>query len=345
LGIPFKDLLLTKEISVDYLKNKTLAVDTNNLLYQFLTTIRSRDGTVLTDSHGNTTSHLVGLFSRVTNFMQKDIKFIFVFDGVYPELKKKEQERRRKIKTDAQDSYELAAEKGDFEAMKKYASRTSYLTVEMRDEAKQLVQALGFPVVDALSEGEAQAAQLVKDGKAFAAVSQDYDTLLYQVPYLVRNLSVAGKRKKANALAYTTVEPELINCSDNLNHLGIDNQQLTVLAMLIGTDYDYGGIHGIGPKKALKLVKEFNHNFNGLFEQVGWNNSFPYPWQEVYDTFSQMPVKKELNISFNSVDTELLYKLLCDKHDFSRERVDLAVGKLAISVKDKKQKGLGEFFH
>ena len=345
MGIAFKDLLIAKEINIDYLQNKIVAVDTNNLLYQFLTTIRSRDGTVLTDSQGHTTSHLVGMFSRTTSLMQKGIKFIFVFDGEYPALKKKEQERRYEIKKEAQQAYEVAKEREDIDAMKKYASRTAYLTAEMKQEAKELISALGFPVVDAPSEGEAQVAELVKEGKAYAAVSQDYDTLLYSTPFLIRNLSIAGKRKKSNTLAYTTVEPEMLSLSDNLNALGIDKEQLIALAMLIGTDYNYGGIHGIGPKKALKLVKEHGHKFDEMFNSVKWSESFSVSWKEVYDTFLHLPVQKNLKIEYSELNQERLYMLLCDKHDFSRERVDSAFGKLADVAKDKKQKGLGEFFH
>jgi flap endonuclease-1 len=344
MGIAFKDLLIVKEINLDYLQNKTLAVDTNNMLYQFLTTIRSRDGTVLTDSHGNTTSHLVGLFSRATSLMQRQIKFIFVFDGEYPALKKKEQERRYELKKEAQQAYEIAKEREDIDSMKKYASRTAYLTAEMRQEAKELITALGFSIIDAPCEGEAQVAQVVKEGKAFAAVSQDYDTLLYSTPFLIRNLSIAVKRKKANTLAYTNVEPELLNLSDNLNLLGIDKEQLIALAMLIGTDYNYGGIHGIGPKKALKLVKEHGHKFEEMFNAVKWNEHFSTSWKEVYETFVQMPVHKNIEIKQLKLNKEDLYKLLCDKHDFSRERVDNAVSKLSATANDRKQKGLGDFF-
>ena len=94
MGVAFKDLIISKEIKLEDLKSKIIILDAYNVLYQFLTTIRSRDGSLLTDSKGNTTSHLVGLFSRTTSLMQKGIKLIFVFDGKPPELKQKENKRR-----------------------------------------------------------------------------------------------------------------------------------------------------------------------------------------------------------------------------------------------------------
>ena len=99
MGTNIKDLMIKKEIELTELKNKILIVDSFNMMYQFLTTIRQRDGTPLKDSHGNITSVLVGLSSRIPNLIQKGIKLAFVFDGKAPELKKKERERRRGIKT------------------------------------------------------------------------------------------------------------------------------------------------------------------------------------------------------------------------------------------------------
>src|SRR5262249_9656028 len=152
--------------------------DGYNVLYQFLTTIRGPDGSPLTDSHGNVTSHLIGLFSRSTNLLGKGIKLIFVFDGKMPELKYAEIQRRKALKAEASAKYEEAKEAQDTAEMKKYAGRTASLTRDMVAQAKELLDALGIPWMDAPSEGEAQAAALVKQGHAWAVVSQDADALL-----------------------------------------------------------------------------------------------------------------------------------------------------------------------
>jgi flap endonuclease-1 len=80
LGVALTKILKIKEISFKDLENKTLVVDGQNMLYQFMTTIRQQDGALLTDSKGNVTSHLIGLISRVTNFLSKKLKLIFVFE-------------------------------------------------------------------------------------------------------------------------------------------------------------------------------------------------------------------------------------------------------------------------
>jgi flap endonuclease-1 len=182
----------------------------------FLSIIRQPDGTPLKDSQGRTTSHLSGLFFRFTKLMSQGIKFAFVFDGKTPELKKAEQERRASVKQEARAQFKAAEERQDIDEMRKFASRTASMTPEMREEAIALIEALGCPVVRAPSEGEAQAAQLVKEGKCYAVMSQDADALLFGSPRAVKNLSITGKRKKPGSLGIYTLEPELIILEKNL---------------------------------------------------------------------------------------------------------------------------------
>ena len=343
MGIAFKDLLITKEVSIEDLKNKVLVVDSFNLLYQFITTIRSRDGSLLTDSKGNVTSHLVGLFSRTSKLLEKNLKLAFVFDGKPPKLKDAEREKRKELKLEAEKKYKEALKKKDMEEMKKYASRTSRLTSEMVEEAKKLIQAFGLPVIQAPSEGEAQAAYMVKKDKAFGVVSQDFDSLIHQAPKLIRNLSITGKRKLSSRLKYETVKPELISLSQNLNHLGIDQNQLIALAMLIGTDYNPGGIKGVGPKNALKLVKKHKSNFNNLFKETKWNDFFDFDWEEVYYIIKKIPTTDDYELKWGNINFEEIKKLLIDEHDFSHERVSNTLEKLSKKEEVKKQKGLGDF--
>ncbi|MBI2111980.1 flap structure-specific endonuclease, partial [Candidatus Woesearchaeota archaeon] len=139
MGLQFKELVVKKEISISDLKEKILAVDAMNMLYQFLTTIRSADGSALLDSHGNVTSHLIGLFNRTTSLMEQGLKLVFVFDGKAPEIKRKTWEKRSAIKKEAAFKLKEAEEAGNTQDMKKFASRTSVLSKEMIIEAKELI--------------------------------------------------------------------------------------------------------------------------------------------------------------------------------------------------------------
>lgn len=343
MGVKLFELVPAKEIELADLAGKTIAVDSSLFLYQFLSTIRQRDGTPLMDSKGRVTSHLTGLFNRTIKLMEKQINPVFVFDGKAPALKKKERERRASLKQEAATKYKIALEKKDVDKMKKYASRTSRLNPEMINEAKELVSALGLPVVQAPSEGEAQAAYLVKQGHAYAAASQDADSMLFGATRLVRNLAITGRRKKAGKLGFETVKPELITLQEVLNTLGIDNDQLIALSMIIGTDYNIGGIKGIGQKNGLKLVKKHGKNFDSLFKEAGWENNFEYSWEEVFNTIKYMPISEKYSLEQGKIEKEKIIKLLVDEHDFSQERVEGAIDKLMKSKEKKQQKGLAEW--
>ena len=344
MGVALTELLLIKEIDLDFLRNKVLVVDAPMWLYQFLSSIRQRDGTLLMDSKGNVTSHLMGLFTRVSNLMQQNVKLAFVFDGEPPKLKHLTLEKRKEIKQEAQRMLEKAREKADEELMKKYAARTSRLTDEMIDEAKKLIEAFGLPVIEAPSEAEAQASLIVKNNDAFALATNDADALLFESPKIVRNLNMAGKKKRKDKLSYDTINPDLIDLKENLHHLKINQEQLIALAMLIGTDYNNGGIKGIGPKTALKMVKEYGNNFDALFNEAKWSDFFDFSWKEVFDLVRNMPVNESYDLEWNSIDEDETKKILVDRHDFSEERVRNQIESLVKEKHKKRQKGLGEFF-
>jgi flap endonuclease-1 len=344
MGVQITGLLAREEIPIDSLKHKVIAIDSSLFLYQFLTSIRSRDGSLLTDSHGNVTSHLVGLFSRTAKLMQQGLRLVYVFDGTPPILKQKERDKRREQKIIAENKYKEAAKKEDYAEMKKYAARTTRLTSDMIEEAKKLIEALGLPMIEAPSEGEAQAAHLVKKGDAFGVASQDADCLLFGSPVLIRNLSLTGKRKINQKLSFEVLKPEKIDLHKTLAALGISHKQLIALGMLVGTDFNPGGIKGIGPKNALKLVKQYPNDNDTLFKEVGWNNYFDYSWKEVYDIISNMPITDSYSLSWNPIDEEKIKKLLVDMHDFAEERVMQSIGSLKETRDKLSQKGLTDFF-
>ncbi len=345
MGVALTELLLIKEINLEFLRNKVLVVDAPMWLYQFLSSIRQRDGALLTDSKGNVTSHLMGLLARISNLTQQNIKLAFVFDGAPPKLKHLTLEKRKKIKIEAEKKFEKAREKEDLEMMKKYAARTSRLTEEMIGEAKKLVEAFGLPVIEAPSEAEAQASLIVKNGDAFAIATNDADALLFEAPRIVRSLNMAGKKKKTNKLSYEIISPDLISLEENLKHLGISQEQLIALAMLIGTDYNSGGIKGIGPKTALKLVKHHGNRLEKLFTEAKWGENFEFSWQEVFDLIKNIPVDRSYQLRWKNVDEEKIMKLLVEGHDFSEERVRSQIEGFVEENRRKSQKDLGDFFN
>ncbi|MEK6845285.1 MAG: flap structure-specific endonuclease, partial [Nanoarchaeota archaeon] len=182
-------------------------------------------------------------------------------------------------------------------------------------------------------------------GKAYASVSQDYDNLIFGCPCLVRNLSLEGKRKKAGKFAYEKIAPELILLEEVLANLTLELEQLIVLAILVGTDYNPGGVKGIGPKNGLKLLKEHGKDFQAIFEKVEWDKHYPeLSWKEIFDTIKNIPVTDEYKLEWKPLNEKEILELLVREHDFSEERVKARLEKLKELSKGAAQKGLGSFF-
>jgi len=334
MGVNLKDLVVSKPVDISILENKKVAIDAYNVIYQFLSAIRQRDGTPLMDSKGRVTSHLSGLFYRTLNLMERGVKPCFVFDGQAPDLKAQTQAVRREIREAATEKYEAAKRAGDIEAAKKYAQQTSRLTSDMIKESKELLEAMGLPWIQAISDAEAQAAYMCAKGQVYAVVSQDYDSLLFGTPRLVRNLTISGKRKKAGKSEYTEVAPEVIDLAENLNALKLDLKGLVHIAMLIGTDFN-PGVKGVGPKKAFQIVKDGKFSeFKGMIEYA----------DRVEKIFLKPPITTTYNLEWKPANETKIMEILSDRHDFGEIRIKAALNRLKEASKSIGQKGLDTFF-
>lgn len=253
MGVQISNILPKKEIEIIDLSGKTIAVDAFLWLHQFLSIIRQPDGTPLKDFKGRVTSHLSGIFYRSAKLIEKNIKSVWVFDGEAPSFKEKTTRERRSLKEEAHKKWKDALEKGDLIEARKAAQMTTTLNDEILEQSKNLLEYMGMPVIQAPSEGEAQCAYLCEKNLAYAVASQDSDSLLFNSPRLIRNLSITGRRKLPRQDVFIEVKPELIELKNVLKELKINREQLIMIGLLVGTDYN-PGIEGYGPKKALSLV-------------------------------------------------------------------------------------------
>src|SRR5574341_228441 len=257
MGLDLKPLVVREKTNLESFASKVIAIDAYNAIYQFLAIIRGPDGLPLNDSRGRITSHISGLFYRNINFLSLGIKPVYVFDGRPPSLKSAEIERRKQIKKDATIKYEKAITEGKYEEAKKYAQQTSVLRDDMVEDSKHLLSLFRIPYIQAPSEGEATAANLTITGQAYASASQDFDSLLFGAKKLVRNFTNSGRRKLPNRNTTIEIEPEIIDLEKTLTDLGISREQLVDIGILIGTDFNPNGFERIGPKTALKAIKEY----------------------------------------------------------------------------------------
>lgn len=346
MGLSISEIIPRKELDISALNGKILCVDAFNTLYQFLTTIRQQDGTPLMDSKQRVTSHLSGIFYRNINLLSEGMKLVYVFDGKPPEQKFKTHAERKELRDSAKEKYEAAKGEEDFEGMKRYGSQIVRLNDEMIAESKELLEAMGIPTVQAPGEGEAEAAYLAKIKKdVYASVSQDYDSLLFGAPKLIRNLTLARKRKTYSG--WIEVKPEIIELDKVLNQLEINLDQLICLGILVGTDYNPRGILGIGQKKALQIVRQYKQPvliFKSVEEKMqNMSEEDKFDWKEIFALFHK-PNVKNLGFQFPKINEKKIKEILVDRHDFSLERVEKQLEKLCGILEKQKQKGIDKWF-
>jgi flap endonuclease-1 len=346
MGVDLGDLAIKHKAQLSDFAGKPIAIDAMNMLYQFLASIRQEDGTPLKDLEGRVTGHLSGLFYRSAKLVSSGVKPVYVFDGKPPKFKEKEIAARQRVKKEAELKWGKALEEGKVEEAKKYAQGASRLTHEMVEESKGLLSSMGIPWVQAPSEGEAEAAWMVKKGLCYASASQDYDSLLFGSPVLVRNMSISGKRKVPRQNRYVNVEPERIELAETLKSLGIGREQLILVGMMEGTDFNEG-IRGVGPKTGLKIAKE--HGTLGkmkAYAKEKYDYEFEEYADEVYEFFLNPPVEGKLGeIKWKEADSGKVGELLVEKHDFTLERVERTLENMKGVIKEaESQKRLDKWF-
>lgn len=343
MGVDLGDLVPHRKITLDELSGKTFAVDAYNTLYQFLAIIRGPTGAPLMDRQGRVTSHLSGLLYRTTNLAERGIRLVYVFDGIPPTLKEIEIKRRRAVKEEAIVKYEKAISQGEVEEAKRYAQATVSLKDKMIEDAHRLLDYLGVPHVQAPSEGEAQAAYMAARGDVWAAVSQDYDSLLFGATSLVRNLAISGRRKLPMKEAYVQVDSEIIELTATLESLGLTREQLIDLGILIGTDFNPDGFKGVGPKTASKLIRE-NGSIEGIADK---NPDFKPPpnLNRIRQIFLKPEITSNYALHWREPRMEELVGFLCGERDFNEERVRTAVERAKIGMtKELGKQTLESFF-
>tara|TARA_B100001250_G_scaffold179666_1_gene154415 strand:+ start:533 stop:1546 length:1014 start_codon:yes stop_codon:yes gene_type:complete len=337
MGIKLGPLLETRPIKIEELSSQKVAIDGYNILYQFLSSIRQADGTLLTDSEGRVTSHLSGLFFRLSNLVEHGIKPCIIFDGKPPKLKKKLLEERRLRKIKAEIEWEAAIAAGDTETARTKAQQTTKLDKQMLVDSKRLLDLLGIPWFDAPSEGEAQVAYLLESNKVDFGASQDFDTILFGAKNFVRNLTLSNRRKLPKQNKWVAVTPEIIDVDLSLSNLEITREQLVDVSILMGTDFN-PGIDGIGPKKGLKLIRECGNAEMSLEKIEKKIDNL----DEIRDLFLN-PAVEDFDPMWESPDSSGLEDFLCDDYRFNRDRVMKTIEIYTNSKSRARQYTLGDF--
>lgn len=342
MGVNLSDLTEPKSMEMENLRGKKVAIDTYNIVYQFMSAIRQPDGYPLCDSKGRTTSHLTGLLHRTASLIEAGIEPVFVFDGKPHPLKQATLDGRKERREKAEQEWKDAVERGDMKTAHTKAQQTSRMTDEVKESAKELIRYMGLPIVDAPSDGEQEAAYICRRKDVWATASQDFDSLLFGTPVLLRNLTMTGRRKVPGKDIYREIKTEVIDSEEFLRNLGISREQLVDMCILMGTDFNTG-IKGIGPKKALKLVRD-NGDLESVLRKIG--EDIP-DYQEIRGIFLDYEGSDDYSVEHGPLDRQAVVDMLTS-YDFSADRVNSALDRIESARKEeerkRKQKALDAWF-
>lgn len=341
-------------------------------IYQFLIAVRSggpnQQSFQLTNAEGETTSHLQGLFSRTIRFMMEGIQPVFVFDGKAPDLKSGELLKRREKREKAEAALKAAVEESNIEEQNRQSKRLVRAGRKENEDCQKLLRLMGVPVVMAPCEAEAQASHLARTGQVYACGTEDMDALTFRTPVLVRKMTFAGASKSA---------VQVMEYDKAVAGLGLTHEQFVDLCIMLGCDY-CDTIRGVGPKTALKLIRE-----HGSIEEIlntidRKKYTIPESWipnepaAEISDQdeesppkedddekelavpafvmarklFLEHPVEDTVDLKCKTCQADELSKFLVDEMGFNPERVASSIDKLqkAYQANRKPQARMDAFF-
>lgn len=243
-----RKLTVQKETRLDSYAGETVAIDAHHWLFKYITVqVRIRDEQEYTTDNGTEVPNLIGLLRGLPTLLRADITPVFVFDGGAEDLKQDEIDQRRQSKEAAKEKMQTAQQQGNVEDARRYKARTQHLTPSIQETSRELLTRLGIPYVEASGAGEGCAARMAArdETPVTAALSGDYDTILFGSPETVRNFTGSGPTER-------------ISLSQTLSDVGLTREQFVEAAILIGTDYN-PGVSGIGPKRAVKYLRKDRH--------------------------------------------------------------------------------------
>ncbi|CAI5439584.1 unnamed protein product [Caenorhabditis angaria] len=316
---------------------RKVAIDASMCLYQFLIAVR-QDGSQLQSEDGETTSHLMGMFYRTIRLIDNGIKPCYVFDGKPPDMKSGELEKRSERRAEAEKQLLEAKEKGDKEEADKFERRLVKVTKQQNEEVKRLLTLMGIPIVEAPCEAEAQCAHLVRAGKVYGTATEDMDALTFGSNVLLRHMLMSEAKK---------MPIKEIILARLYEEMDITEDQFIDLCILLGCDY-CGTIRGVGPKRAVELIKQ-HKDIETILENIDQNKYPPpadWPYKRARELFKHPEVTKgeEVELTWKDPDVEGIVQFMCAEKNFSEDRIRASLQRMQKSKKAGTQGRIDSFF-
>jgi flap endonuclease-1 len=111
------------------------------------------------------------------------------------------------------------------------------------------------------------------------------------------------------------------------------------MGLLMGTDFNEG-VKGIGPKKALALIKKHG-SLEGALQELGVDIESK---DEVRKIFLYPNVLDHVELVFRDPDPDGVRRMLCEEFDFSPDRINAALEKFGVARSEQQQRSLDSWF-
>jgi flap endonuclease-1 len=323
---------------IDHYAKKKIAIDISILVYQIVIAIRNT-GADLTNSKGEITSHLIGIFNKTISMLEMGIYPVYVFDGKPPKMKSNILKSRRDQRNKAK--IKMSQASSDQEKIK-YFKRSVVVTKKQLNQCKELIRLMGIPVIEAPEEADSQCAQLAKDNLVYGVSTEDMDILTFGSTRIIRNLS---SRKKE------IIQIELDKILEKLN---INYDQFIDLCILLGCDY-CNTIPGIGMKKAYQIIKKYG-SIEKFLLQVNENeiitlgtessitikpkipNMFPYNETKEYFKKPNVLSKEKIQLKWSEPNYDSIINYMVNIFGFNKSKIIRGINRLKRAYNNQKKK-------
>lgn len=252
------------------------------------------------------------ILKSLIQIMKNNKKLIICLDGSPPDCKKETLSKRKNEKQNAMKMLENS--KCNEKQKLKYVKKGFSLGSEHIEEYISLLDLLGIPYIMSPEEAEAQCAALTMLKFANATVSRDYDTILFGCKFMVTHINKNCVVKQ-------------INRDKLLKNLGINEDQLIDLCIILGTDYSKG-IDRIDPLDAYFKFKMCNFDIEKFISKLMSENEnrsderkylIPYNFMEkrlvAKNYFLNAPVvdPRKINITWSEPKYDKIREYLLNK--------------------------------
>ena len=133
---------------------------------------------------------------------------------------------------------------------------------------------------------------------------------------------------------------KLLKPKKTLESIQMSREELIDVGILIGTDFNPNGFERIGPKTALKLIKQHKRleDIPQIQEQLN-----EIEFEQIRKIFLNPEVAKVDEITFNEVNYEGIINYLVKERSFSEDRIQSTLNRLKKAL-EKKSQNLDQWF-